>query len=250
MIRRLTIIGSLSAIGLLLAGEEPARQKVQITKTEKVDFPPGGLLRFENSIGDLTVEGWDSPEVEITTTKSAKNEVPASDRERASRELEKVSIAVERMGDEVVVTTTFPRHRVFPPQVPWSSGANFDLEYHVRAPRLARLAIRHDVGEVHVDDVLGDINATLLQGELLLHLPQDARYAIHAKCDYGNVNSDYPGEQKRKWWYMGFQRAVNDDPQAPHTLDLKVGYGDIMILKTRIPKEPPSLIPAPSKPGL
>src|SRR5215471_11888363 len=41
-------------------------------RTDRVAFPPGGTLHLSKSIGELTIEGWDEPAVEITTIKSVK----------------------------------------------------------------------------------------------------------------------------------------------------------------------------------
>ncbi len=54
-----------------------------MSKTERMDFPAGGTLRFTNSVGVLTVEAWDRPVVEITTIKSTRGEYDASEREKA-----------------------------------------------------------------------------------------------------------------------------------------------------------------------
>jgi hypothetical protein len=236
MLLRLPIIG-LGASCLLLAVTQLG-QKVEISKTDRVDFPPGGVLRLTNSIGFLTVEGWDNPQVEVTTVKTTKRAVPMGEREKASAELDKVRVTVERRGDGVLIATDFPRHRVWPPPAPWGHPASFDLEYHIRAPRNARLVVaNHDVGEVHVDDWTGDIDVTLLQGEILLHLPEEGKYAIDARSDYGNVNCDFPGEEKRTRWLAGHW-WWSENSTGTHKLNLKVGYGDVVILKTQVPAEP------------
>jgi hypothetical protein len=232
---------------LLLAADQP-REKVQVSKTDRMGFPPGGTLRLTNSIGVLTVEAWDRPEVEITTIKTTKGEYAASEREAATHQLDKVSITTERSGNELVVKTTFPRYGVFPLSYPLSGEANLDVEYRIQAPSTARLIIQHKVGDVNVDGLAGDIDATLLQGQILLHLPENHRYDIHAKSDCGNVNSDFPGEKKRSWWLT--QRAASEESPPGPKLELKVLFGDILILKTRVPKPPESLLPAPKTNGL
>jgi len=206
---------------LLLAADEP-RQKVQVGKTERVEFPSGGTLRLTRSTGVLTVEAWDRPDVEITTIQSAK-----------------VRVAAERHGDELVVTTDLPRHRAFP---------RVDLEYRIKAPRTARIIAAHDVGDVNIDGLVGDIQVTLRQGEITLHLPEEGRYNITAKSHFGNVNSDFPGPEKRRWWLLG-HRSISESSQAAHTLKLRVGFGDIVILKTRVPAPPGPLAPAPKAGG-
>src|SRR5579872_1941439 len=86
---------TISALGLicLLPGADDSLQKVQITKTERLDFPQHGVLRLAHSIGDVTVEGSDRSDVEITTVKSTRIAYLAHEREKASQELEKIHIA-------------------------------------------------------------------------------------------------------------------------------------------------------------
>jgi hypothetical protein len=246
IMRTLTVLFGISC---LLAAAEP-KQKVQVEHTERADFPSGGLLRLKNSVGEVTVEGWDRPDVEITTIRSI---YASRNRERASRdELDKVRVSVDRRGDELVVTTDFPRRRSAPPPVTLAPGkdfgsltglltsppsillgASFDLEYRIKAPMNARLAADHDRGEVHVDNLTSDIHVTVLNGGITLHLPQEGQYGIDAKSDVGGVNSDFPGRTKRRPWLLG-HKFVQGAPAA-HKLYLRVGFGDIMILKPSRP---------------
>jgi hypothetical protein len=237
-IRVLAVIGFGTSY-LPLAAEEP-KQKVQVSKTERVDLPSGGTLRLTRSTGVLTVEAWDRPDVEITTIKSTKAEYDVREREKATNDLDKVRVAAGRRGDELVITTAFPRHRAY---------SRFDLEYRIKAPAAARLIADHDVGDVNIDGLAGDIQVSLLQGEIMLHLPEEGRYNINAKSRFGDVNSDFPGPEKRRWWLLG-HRSVNQDSQAAHKLNLRVGFGDIVILKMRVPALPGPPTPAPKAGGL
>ena len=78
---------------------------------------------------------------------------------------------------------------------PVAGRTSFDLEYRVKAPANARIIADHTLGEVNVDGLAGDIQVTLAQGEILLHLPEDEKYSIHAKSDFGNVSSDFSDEK-------------------------------------------------------
>jgi len=247
----------LAAIGLgtsclVLAADAPKqdepKQKVQVSKTQRVDFPSGGTLRMKNSVGVLTVEAWDRPDVEITTIKSTKVELDARGREKAMHELDRVNVATERQGNELVVSTIFPRHRPFRVFYPLSGNTNFDLEYRIKAPANARIVADHTLGEVNIDGLVSDIQVTLAQGEILLHLPEDQKYSIHAQSDFGSVNSDFSEPEKRTGSVLG-HRSV-DENSAPHKLNLKVGFGDIVILKAHVPKSPEPVTPAPKADGL
>jgi hypothetical protein len=220
---------------------------VQVSNTERMDFPSGGTLRLTNSVGVLTVEAWDRPGVEITTIKSTRATYATTEREKATHELDKVRVVAEGRGNELVIATDFPRQGTFPPYP--LGETNFDLEYRIKAPSIAKFIAEHGVGEVNIDGLVGDIQVNLLQGEISLHLPEEGRYNINAKSNVGNVNSDFPGHEKRRFWLIG-HRILNANSPATHTLNLRVGCGDIIILKTRVPKRPGPLTPAPKPEGL
>jgi hypothetical protein len=222
---------------LVLANDEP-KQRVQVAKTEHVDLPAAGTVRLKNSTGELTVEGWDQPGVEITTVKSTKAEYASAEREKASHELDRVRIAMKRNSDELVIATEFPKSRIWPPSHPLGGATDFDLDYHIRVPRDTKLAVEHYAGEVYFDGITGDIHATALQGAIILHLPEEGQYTIDAKSNLGNVISDFPGSTKRRLW---FGHEFVQSSAAPHKLYLRDKFGDIIILKIRKPPETPPL---------
>lgn len=222
--------------GLLLAADEP-RQKAVVSNTQHLDFPSGGQLRFVHSTGDLTIEAWDQPGIEMTTIRSTKEDYDDKDREKAAGEFQKIQVETERKGDELVVTTKFP-HLDLPPPTPFGAATNFDLEYHIKAPRNARVTIDHNIGEVHIEDISGEIHVTARQGLILLHLPEDGKYAIDAKSDVGAVNSDFPGTEHRAGLIFGHHFTGNPSGAA-QKLYLRIRYGDVVILKENSPAPPP-----------
>jgi hypothetical protein len=253
MTMRILAAMGLGTAGLLLAADQPKpdgpTQKLQVTNTEHSDFPSGGTLRFRNSVGVLTVTAWDRPDVEMTTIKSTKVELDARGREHATHQLDRVKVAMGRHGDELVIATTFPGHRPYGVPYPLSGQTNFDLEYQINAPAGARIIADHTLGEVNIDNLVSDIQVTLSKGQITLHLPEEEKYAIHAKSNFGTVNSDFPGEVKRLWWFLG-HRSVEQSSAAPHKLNLRVGFGDIVIVKTRVPQPPGPATPAQKTNGL
>jgi hypothetical protein len=224
-------------VACLLLGDDEARQKVQVSKTEKMDFPANGTLRLQNSTGELTIEGWDQPGVEITTTKSSKEEYLAKDRDKATKDLDRVQVSAKRNGEELVITTVYPHHRAFPYVSPLQTVTNFDLEYVIKVPRNAKLIVKHEDGDVHVDDVTGNIQATARQGLIALRLVSEMPPAIDAKSYIGTVNSDFAGKEKLQPLHFG-HKFEEGAASAPQTLHLRIGYGDIVILKAHEPQRP------------
>lgn len=232
MIRAWAILG----LGSFLLLADEAKQKVQVTHTEHFDLASGGQLSLKNSIGDVTVDGWDQPGVEITTIKSTKEDVDPRNREKAMRLLNQVQVTTEHHGDELVVTSKYPRE-VLPPPFLMGGAVRFDLQYQIKVPWNTRLVIQHRDGEVYLNEVLGDIRATATQGSIILHLPEDRQYAIDAKSVSGSVNSDFAGHEKLKPLLVGHQ-FTEDNPGAAQKLFLRIGYGDIVILKEHSPSYP------------
>jgi hypothetical protein len=232
---RLALTG-LCATSLLLAVDAPGqREKIQQTKTEKMEFPSGGLLRLNHSLGELTIEGWDQPGVEITTTKTTKEEYDSATRQKGAGELDQVRITSERHEDELVVTTALPVHGRFSPPLP--NSARIDLVSHIYVPHSARLAIDHGSGNIYIEDVAGNIEAAIGQGTLLLRLPEPGQHDIDARSKWGSVTSDFPGQARKTRWQVGHQFAGHAEGGAQKLL-LRAGYGDIIILKERQPKGP------------
>jgi len=224
-----------------------SKQIVEEKKTERLPLPAGGVVRLKNSFGDLDIDAWDESSVEITTVKTSHDYLFPSERDELKAQMERVTIKAERQGNDVMITTYAPRQDTFS----FRSGADFlklngmkfGIEYHISVPRNARLVIDHGSGNVNVDGVQGDIEARARRGQITLHLPEDAMYNIDAKSTYGNINSDFPGQRHRKW--IG-QKAFEEGPGPAHSLKLRVGYGDIVLLRIRVPKSPDS---NPGKPG-
>ncbi len=231
------------AMGCLLPANDDVPQRIQVTKTDHAALPPGGAISLKDSTGELTIEGWDQPDVEITTIKSTKLAYPGTgaERDKASHMLDEVKVSEATEGGQLVITTDFPRHRRFLPR-PSVGARDFDLEYVIKVPREAKITVDHDAGEVHFDGLSGDIHATTNQGTITLRLPQTAGYStagysIDAKSRIGEVTSDLQGTTTRK--HLG--REFVNNSQAPHKLYLRSGYGDIIILRMRKPGAPQTI---------
>jgi hypothetical protein len=171
-------------------------------KTQQLDFTSGGLLRMKNSTGALTIEVWDKPTVELTTTSSN----PA------------VTITPDRQGNELTIATSIPKHT-----------KNLDISYHLYVPRNTRLAIDHRDGEVNVEGTTADITATVRRGQIFLYLPSGIPYTTNAVAKLGSINLPGDPALKPEHLHLG-HRLIQPTVANAHLLNLKVGFGDIYIL--------------------
>jgi hypothetical protein len=202
-------------------------QPVQVTKTDHVEFAPGGTIRVSGSTGQLDVEGWDRPEVEITVAKSTYRGGSAKDREKATTFLDLFRVSAEKKGaGELVISTAYPSRKI---TRLFRGKTDVNLEYHIKVPRDSHLVIRHDSGDVRLYDLTGEIDATSGEGDMVVLLPESGKYAIDAKCTVGGVYSDFAGNRGTPW-AVG-ERFVEATPAPASRVYLRVGLGGIQILK-------------------
>ena len=226
------------AASCLLAASDAPVEQVQATHTERMDFPSGGTLKMLKSTGDLSIEGWDRSDMEITTVKSTKSYHPA-DRKAAEKSLDRIRLVTARQGSELTITTELPKHNLL--LRPIRGVSAFELQYVIKVPRNARLIIEHDSGNVFVDDIAGDVHVKNGIGQITMHMPQDGHYAIDAQTGLGAVDSDFAGPEHGRWFDLGHSFMSEGPPTAAQKLYAHIDFGDIMILKIRQPAPPAPL---------
>jgi hypothetical protein len=93
-----------------------------------------------------------------------------------------------------------------------------------------RRPYRHAKGEVHVEGVTGSGDISVGTGLLSMMLPQDGGYEIDARTEVGDIESDFGGNKHRRVWGTG-HTFLNPAAAGKSRLLLRVGYGDIVLLK-------------------
>ena len=142
------------------------------TTMERVDFASGGMIRINGSYGALNIDGWNRPEVEVTVIKSLPYDYRAKQPDQGAADLDRVRITTEHKSPpELTISTELPsrRHAWIPPFTRHTT-AGVGVEYEIHVPRDSRLAIHHGTGSVSVNDVAGDIDASVGRGDILLWL--------------------------------------------------------------------------------
>lgn len=157
-------------------------------------------VRIEGSVGDLNIEGWDQPTVQVDVSGN-------------------VQVTKTTSGDELTIATA---HKRF---------SGLDAEYRIRVPRNANLVIHHTTGAVTVYDVAGNIDAHVSQGDIVVQLPAAGKYEIDAHAKFGTVYSDY-GHPHHPHLKIGETlKAPPEGAGTPHRIVLRVGAGGIAIQK-------------------
>jgi len=225
---RLTLALTLG-LTLPLFGDENLKPAAQVSNTEHFDFAPGGTIRVGHADGDLYVEAWDKPQVEVTIVKSLPYEYEAADPERPPQQLEAVHVAAERTSpSELAISVHVPARYgfIWHPTYPVDTS-QVRLEYQLYVPRNSKLIIDHGVGYVSVRGVTGDIHATCHRGDIVLWLASTGTYSIDARSRLGKVYSDFPGASISE--FLVGQKFTSVNSAASQRLYLRASYGGITI---------------------
>jgi hypothetical protein len=145
----------------------PAHER--FTKTVALD--PKGSFRLNNVNGSVTVETWDQPTVQIEAEKAAMDE----------QSLKDIEIDVRGQGGFVDVETRMPKRRLF-------FGSHGKVDYHIRVPRDAEVALKNVNGGVRVEGSGGSVRASTVNGSVRVI---DTEGPVDASTVNGSIQADY-----------------------------------------------------------
>ena len=197
----MTRIALVLAFGAVLASAAP--------RTETVDFAPGGTIRIDRADGYVSIEAWDEPKVEITTSETAKAQIATS----------------HPSASELVIRTELTHHPNFAKRVA-HVGIHADADYVIRLPRNSRVIVTHANGYLGITGVAGDIEAHDRRGDIVLMLPDLAKCDIDARTKVGVVTSDAKGRMSNR--RITGETFASGGQQTRH-LRLRMGFGGITI---------------------
>lgn len=164
----LLVVASVSLPGCVLGNFDLAAHE-RFEKTVSLD--PTGRFRLQNVNGGITVETWDQNSVQIEGEKASVDE----------RGLREIQIDVRGQGDEVEVQTRMPRGGFL-------FGHSGKVEYHIRAPKRARIEVRTVNGGVRVSGTAGELRAGTVNGSVRV---ADAESAVEASTVNGSIQAEY-----------------------------------------------------------
>src|SRR5262245_31880464 len=102
-------VGALAFCGEAQA-QTVAKQRAEVKTTERVEFGSRGTVQIVDSFGEVSVEGWDKPEVELTVIKKTQKQYDSKNLAKGLKELERIQVEMAQVSESslLVIKTTFP----------------------------------------------------------------------------------------------------------------------------------------------
>lgn len=206
--RRLFLVSGLSILALAAAagaGQTKIDTGAKIDVRDIVDHPlsadfaSGGKLRMVLRSGDFHIEGTDANKVTVRV--EGRNAWRASD----------LRVQLDRSSDSADLTI--------------SDGPKNELSVTIEIPRKTGLFVRMPAGNLEVRRVIGDKDAELHAGELIMEVGQVSDYSrVDASVYSGGLEAAPFGE-----YHGGLFRSFHKEGSGKYHLHAHVGAGDLTL---------------------
>ncbi len=146
-----------------------------------------GTLVIASRVGDLRIEGWDEPRVEIEAEKL----VRASSEAKAKLLYDQIHVRVEGRDKEVRLTTIYPSRKLWRP---FRNESKLTVNFRIRMPFDSNLKLKCVDGDVRIAGIVGHQELRVNYGDVEIDVPHlyDLR-SLQAHAWLGYVQSDLNG---------------------------------------------------------
>lgn len=178
-----------------------------------------GTLTVETRIGDIHVEGWDEPRLEI----EAEKVVIAGSEAKAKPLYDQIKIQLEGGDKQVRLRTVYPPRRLWRP---FRGATRLSVNYRIRMPYDANLMLKCVDGDVRIRGIVGHQQIFVNYGDVEITVPSPYRLRwLNARTWLGYVESDLHGEDSagfhpRLWFW---------NPSGDQDISVRVRMGGIYI---------------------
>lgn len=180
-----------------------------------------GLLTVEGRTGDIRVEGWDEPRIEVEAEK-----IVRASSEASAQPLYRM-LGVEFVGQDkqVQLRTTFPPRRLWRP---FRGETKLSVNYRIRMPFDANLKLKCVDCDVTIHGLMGAEQVNVNYGDVEISVPDTYWLrSLLARSFLGYVESDLHGEGS-----AGFGRRISFwNAQGGQDIDVRVRLGGIFIYR-------------------
>ena len=152
-----------------------------------------GTLTIDTRMGDIQVEGWDEPRLEI----EAEKVVEAKDEKHAQPLYDQVQVVLDGQDKQVLLRTLYPARRLWRP---FRDESKLSVNFRIHMPFDANLTMKCVDGDVRVSGLVGKQEISVNYGDVEINVPSLYRLrSLNARSILGYVQSDLHGEDSAGW---------------------------------------------------
>lgn len=182
-----------------------------------------GLLTIDARMGDIQIEGWDNPRLEI----EAEKVVQASSEAKARPLYEKLQVVVQGQDKNVLLRTIYPPRRLWRP---FRGESKLSVNFRIRMPFDANLRLKCVDGDVRVRGLVGSQMIRVNYGDVEVDVPDVyGLRSLQARSFLGYVQSDlHAGESDS----AGFLRTLSFwNSHGAQDISIRVRMGGVYIYR-------------------
>ena len=149
-----------------------------------------GTLIVDTRVGDIRIEGWDEPRLEV----EAEKVVLAKSSQAAEPMFKQLKVQVEGGDKHVLLRTVYPRRTLWRP---FRGESKRWVHYRIKMPYDAHLVVKCVDGDVTIKGITGQQRISVNYGDVEVNVPStDHLRLVQARTILGYVQSDLHGEDE------------------------------------------------------
>jgi hypothetical protein len=222
-----------------------AQSPVEISRSQTIPIAPAGTVSIDHTWGEVTVDAWDRPAIEVVVTARSKKAYPDGEAQEMRTRLARFGFDMKAVSPEqAIVTGLAPKASLLKP---FGGKSGVSVHYAIRMPRTGTLIMHHGIGEVSVTGLKGDLDVSAGTGSVHIAVPIDPNVAVESAVRIGEITlaTDLRarGESQRK--ALVGERFSYRPAGANRHISARVGIGSVSIGRERVE---PVATAAPSSP--
>jgi hypothetical protein len=183
-----------------------------------------GTLVVDTRMGDIQIEGWDEPRVEI----EAEKVVRAKSQEKAGALYQQVGVQLEGGDKQVRLRTLYPSRSLWKP---FRGESQLSVNFRIKMPYDANIALKCVDGDVRVFGIVGRQQLNVNYGDVEINVPSVYQLrSLDAHAFLGYVQSDLRGLDEDG---AGFHQSLSFwNPGGKQEISVRVRLGGVFVYGT------------------
>jgi hypothetical protein len=178
-----------------------------------------GMLTIDTRMGNIQVDGWDEPRLEI----EAEKVVEAGNEKKAQPLYDQIQVVLDGQDKQVLLRTLYPARRLWRP---FRDESKLSVNFHIHMPFDANVTLKCVDGDVRINGLVGKQEINVNYGDVEINVPSVYRLrSLSARSILGYVQSDLQGENSAGWG----RKIIFWNSQGDQDIKVRVRMGGVYV---------------------